>query len=66
MVRGPPSRTRCTGGNASHASPGAAAGASGAVFPAGVPASAPDDFRARHFSNIPTFSNLPSLYCRYA
>ncbi|MFI1660200.1 hypothetical protein ACH4ZU_35585 [Streptomyces sp. NPDC020472] len=50
-VRGAPSRTRRTGGSPSHASPGAVAGATG---------SAPDGFRARHLSNMPTFSSFLS------
>ncbi|MFD3659594.1 hypothetical protein ACFWVF_03170 [Streptomyces sp. NPDC058659] len=59
MVRGA-STTRCTGGSARHASPGAVARATGAVLSSEAPASAPGDFRARHFPNMPILSALPS------
>ncbi|GGS79221.1 hypothetical protein GCM10010222_20890 [Streptomyces tanashiensis] len=62
-VRGAPSRTRCTGGSPSHASPVAVAGATGAASRAGAPAPASAAFRPRHFSNIPTVSNLLSQKC---
>ncbi|MFE4310501.1 hypothetical protein ACFRR6_31145 [Streptomyces sp. NPDC056891] len=69
-VRGPAARTRCTGGNARHASPDAAVGATAAELSSRTPDSAPRAFRVRavrHFSNIPTVpSNLLSLSCRYA
>ncbi|MDV5142998.1 hypothetical protein R1T08_01335 [Streptomyces sp. SBC-4] len=59
MVRGA-STTRCTGGSARHASPGAVARATVAARSSEAPASAPGDFRARHFPNMPILSTLPS------
>ncbi|MFF7440507.1 hypothetical protein [Streptomyces sp. NPDC008122] len=59
MVRGVPSRTRCTGGSPSHASPGAVEGVADSAT-GSVADSAPDDLRARHFSNMPILSDLLS------